>query len=78
MKMMAPLRGEVEVAKQTNVASSTMIITQDETFVKVTEVNAAVARSRWKINWSMLRCENICGNTEGCNKLRRTGLTELG
>lgn len=50
MKMMARLRGEVEVAKQTNVASSAMIITQDETFVKVTEVNTAVARSRWKIN----------------------------
>lgn len=50
MKMMALLRGEVEAAKQTNIASSRMIITQNETFVKVTEVNAAVARSEWKIN----------------------------
>lgn len=52
MKMMALLRGELEAAKQTNVAFSRMIITQDGTFVQVqvTEVDAAEARSRWKIN----------------------------
>lgn len=50
MKMMALLRGELEASKQTNVAFSRKIITQDGTFVQVTEVDAAVARSRWKIN----------------------------
>lgn len=50
MKTLLLLRGEVEAAKQTNVASSRRIIAQDETFVKVTEVVTAVARSQWKIN----------------------------
>lgn len=37
-------------AKQANMASSGMVGAWDEPFVKVTEVNAAVTRSRWEIN----------------------------
>lgn len=69
MKMIVLMQGEGGAAKEAaNMASSEMVgVITGNYLVKVSKVRGqsrvkdTVARSRWRINGSMLLCENICG-----------------
>ena len=69
MKMTVLMQGEGGAAKEAANTASSGVIAGDDDLVEVSKVRgrsrvkATVARSGWKINGSMLLCENICGSS---------------